>query len=340
MHLRILVCATLTALLPLTMSGPANATGADALWPSRAASAAAGTRFVLAISIDGLNPTALRRLGVARAPHLHRLAAGGSGTLNARTEVERTVTLPNHTGMLTGRRVNRFRGGHGVWVNHDPGSTVQAAAGHPVRSVFDVVHHHGRRTGLFASKAKFALFHRSWARSIDRFTVITDNARLVAAVRRDLTPHPRAFTFLHLSLPDEVGHAQGFMSPAYLQAVHRTDTRIGELMATVNRSRRLRRHLTVVVTADHGGLGAGHSRAGRIANYRVPFLVWGAGVARGKNLYALSRTFRNPGPRRSSYAARPRPIRNGDVANLSTSLLGLPPVPGSEFDADQSLRVR
>jgi hypothetical protein len=32
-------------------------------------------------------------------------------------------------------------------------------------------------------------------------------------------------------------------------------------------------------------------------------------------------------------------VRNGDVANLATDLLGLGPVPGSELDAEQDLTV-
>ena len=75
-----------------------------------------------------------------------------------------------------------------------------------------------------------------------------------------------------------------------------------------------------------------------IDNYRIPFLVWGAGVARG-DLYDLNAGYRDPGTKRPSYAARRQPVRNGDVANLATGLLGLKPVPGSELDADQSLQV-
>src|SRR5918998_4993950 len=60
---------------------------------------------VLAISIDGLNPAALRRLGRTGTPHIHELMRTGASTLNARTEHELTLTLPNHTGMVTGRRV-------------------------------------------------------------------------------------------------------------------------------------------------------------------------------------------------------------------------------------------
>ena len=43
----------------------------------------------------------------------------GAFTLDARTEREQTRTLPNHTGMLTGRRIDARRGGHGVTYNPD-----------------------------------------------------------------------------------------------------------------------------------------------------------------------------------------------------------------------------
>ena len=81
---------------------------------------------VVAISIDGLNPKAITRLGRADTPALHRMMRQGASTLNARTEVELTVTLPNHAGMMTGRPVDSDDGGHGVTVNADRGSTVAA----------------------------------------------------------------------------------------------------------------------------------------------------------------------------------------------------------------------
>ena len=74
---------------------------------------------VVAISVDGLNPDAIDQLGEAGTPTFHRLMAEGASTLNARTEVEQTVTLPNHTGMVTSRRMDRTQGGHGVTWNDD-----------------------------------------------------------------------------------------------------------------------------------------------------------------------------------------------------------------------------
>lgn len=335
-----MVLRSLACVVVLLLLAPAVACSASDGPTQQAANARApGTRFVLVVSIDGLNPHALRRLGPRGAPHFHRLVAQGASTLNARTEVERTMTLPNHTGMLTGRRVNRRHGGHGVFFNRDNGRRVQRAAGHSVASVFSSLHHHGLRTALFTSKSKFRLYQRSWPHGIDRFTVRLNNRRLVDAVRADLTRHPRPFTFVHLSLPDAVGHEKGFMSPAYLRAVRSTDRRIGELMAIVRRSPRLRQHLTLLLTADHGGRGNGHRAVGRLANHRVPFLAWGAGVARGRDLYSLNPGFANPRQGRPLYAASRQPIRNGDIANVATSLLGHGPVPGSEHNRDQSLRV-
>lgn len=303
------------------------------------AAESAPSRYVLAISLDGFNRRAIRKLGRKRAPHLHRMIRNGASTLNARTEFERTITLPNHTGMLTGRRVNAHNGGHGITFNFDDGHTVQHAAGHDVSSVFREVARHHRTTALFASKTKFELFRRSWPGGVDRTTIDTDNARLVHKVRVDLRRHPRAFTFLHLSLPDVVGHAKGFMSPAYLRAVHRTDQRLGELIHTIRNHRRLRRGMTVIVTADHGGPpgSTNHGDRTRRPNYTVPFIVWGAAAAHGKDLYRLNPAYRNPGTKRRGYHAARQPIRNGDVANVALSLLGISAVRGSEFDKQEDL---
>ncbi|CAA9397387.1 MAG: hypothetical protein AVDCRST_MAG32-2765 [uncultured Nocardioides sp.] len=296
---------------------------------------------VIAISVDALNPKALRRLGPSGAPHLHALIDEGASTLNARTEVERTVTLPNHTGMVTGRRINKSRGGHGVTWNDDRRrpATVQAAAGEDVESVFGVVHDARGTTALFASKTKFSLWERSWGADIDHTLINLRNGALVDALQQDVLDGRRTFRFLHLSMPDDVGHARGFMSPAYLRAVRRVDTLVGEVVGTVDDDPSLAATTAIVLTSDHGGRGSDHSDARRPANYRVPFVVRGPGVDAGGDLYELNRDYADPGRARVSYAGDRQPVRNGDLANLSLDLLDLPSVPDSEHNVAQDLDV-
>jgi hypothetical protein len=267
--------------------------------------------------------------------------AEGASTLNARTARELTLTLPNHTGMVTGRRVDADHGGHGVFWNDErlEPRTVQAAAGHDVASLFSVVDSDKRDPALFTSKRKLSLFERSWPRAVDRFVLRESNPRLVRATRKDLVAHRRALTFLHLSLPDDAGHAHGFLSPAYLDAAERADRLLGRVVTTIESRPRLRDHLTLVVTADHGGRGEGHSDPTAPVNFRIPFVVWGVGVSAGADLYALNDDYRDPGDRRTRYGAKRPPVRNGDVANLATRLLGLGRVPGSEFGFDVRLNV-
>jgi hypothetical protein len=307
---------------------------------------------VLAISIDGLNPRAIQQVGRSRTPTFHRLMREGAYTLNARTVREQTRTLPNHTAMLTGRRVDGKHGGHGYTDNVDNRSTVHRAAGHYVASVFDVVHDNGGATALFAAKIKFNLYKRTWnahggpdrvgpndgRAKIDRFTIDPNNSRLVAKLTADLRRSPREFTFVHLSLPDRAGHAHDFMGKEYLDAVEQTDRLLGRIFKTVEARPALRGHTLVLLTADHGGKGATHYAADRLTNYRIPFMAWGPGVPAGRNLYSLNPALRSPGASRTNYSGK-QPIRNADLANVVTDALDLPPVPGSELNGSGTLNV-
>ena len=109
------------------------------------------------------------------------------------------------------------------------------------------------------------------------------------------------------------------MSKAYLTAVKQTDRRLGKLVAAVDADPVLRRNTVLMVTSDHGGKGVSHDMPTVFANYRVPFIVRGPGVPAGADLYDLNPTYQDPKRSRPTYDG-PQPIRNGDVANLVTSI--------------------
>jgi hypothetical protein len=337
--------------------------GADDARPHRAPATAApvsstgsaddAVDYVVAISIDGLNPDALRELGPSGAPNFHRLMSEGASTLNARTEYERTNTLPNHTGMVTGRWITKT-GGHRVTFNNDNGRTVHRSAGGYVVSMFDVAHNRGRGTAFYSAKDKFNFLNRSWDRyrgardrvgpnngrdKIDRYYVAAEPTNVTRLIRR-LHSDPDELSFVHIAYPDRAGHASGFMSDTYVRAVHDADTQVGRILDAISSDTRLSRHANVVLTADHGGLGANHVDVRVPADYTIPFMVWGVGVAKGADLYALNAGVRrNPGTSRPTYAGR-QPIRNGELANLVLDLLDLPRVTGSTFNTRQTLKVR
>jgi hypothetical protein len=310
-------------------------------------------RRVVVISVAGLAPRALVRWGEAGSPRIHRMMARGASTLNARTEFERTGLLANAAGMLTGRRVKPDAGGHGVGWNSVPDDTVHAAAGHYVSSAFDLVHNFGRRTAYLASVNDLDLVDESWDQvdggldpygiddgrdKISKYVLADGDGFVVSQLRDLLTTRPPALTVAHLSGLSRAGHEYGWMRPGYRDALLTADRRVGRIMRTIKSSPALAEHTLVVLTSEHGGAGRDHTDKTRLANYRVPFLVQGPGVPAGADLYAMNPGYQDPAGDRVSYQG-PQPIRNGFVANLVTTVLGLPAIPGSEFNSRQDFTV-
>ena len=308
---------------------------------------------VILISIDGLRSDAVFNLGPQALPNLHRLRSEGSGTENARTDVDFSITLPNHTSMLTGHPV-LGPAGHNWTTNAEPlpNETLHANNGGTyVAGVFDVVHDHGGSTALYASKSKFSIFDQSYDAlngradtvgaddgnaKIDWFVVNEDNGALVAQLTADLAVFAWDFTFLHLSLMDVFGHAFLFdPTPGsfYSDQLLTLDALLGQIFDLVEVHPSFIGATSIILTSDHGGIGNNHVTAWIRDCYTVPFHVWGPGIASNTDLYfenPLVRT--DPGPSRPSLSG-PQPVRNGDAANLALTLLGLPDVDGSTLNA-------
>ncbi|MEY4535685.1 MAG: hypothetical protein RLZZ246_2003, partial [Planctomycetota bacterium] len=277
---------------------------------------AIGTPFdhVVVLSIDGLRADAVEDAVRRGRPGFAALLAGPH-TLEARTDPDITVTLPNHAGMVTGRL---FKGPQGHnWLPNDlpptiaEGGTLHAAHGSYVPSMWDVAHDHGLTTAMLASKDKFMLFDNSYREEQGRPDAVgaDDGTRKIDlvgfALRSDgiarktcafldaaAADGRRSLCFIHFADTDVTGHGRTWdMSPGsdYLDCVDRMDALVDRLVRHVGSNPGLRDRTAIIMTADHGG-GApawSHTVHDSPLNFRIPFVVWTGDGAAG-DLYALS----------------------------------------------------
>jgi hypothetical protein len=289
-------------------------------------------------------------------PNFKRLETQGAYTFNARNDYDITVTLPNHTSMVTSRGVQGATG-HNWTSNSDPavGQTIQSNKGSYVASVFDVAHDNGLRTSVYATKTKFSLFASSYSATNGAADVTgidngknklttsyynASSATMVSQFAADMTANPYNYSLVHFTDPDTAGHANGWGSTAYNNALIAVDGYLASIFNLVDNNATLKGKTAIILTADHGGSGTDHSDATLPLDYTIPLMVWGPGVTGGADLYALNQLTRlDPGMGRPLYTNPIQPIRNSELGNLSLDLLNLGPIPGSTIDFAQNLNV-
>ncbi|MBP9855545.1 MAG: alkaline phosphatase family protein [Candidatus Omnitrophica bacterium] len=300
----------------------------------------AQVNHVVLVSLDGFKPDAISQFE-KELPHFHRLMTEGSYTLNARTDVNYTVTIPNHTCMLTGRRV-AGENGHRVTVNGQTNKTVHQLNGQYVSSIFDVLSQHGLSSTMAASKLKFDIFSKSYPITKTHITD-QDDGQTLQYVLEQLKTDPPAFFFVHFSNLDATGHAEGWSvdgSSSYMKAVFKIDEYLGQLMDEIELLNAKEESTVLIITTDHGGINKSHENALNKKNYTIPFFLWGKNVPWGKDLYELNQDARmNPGEKQIQYENSKQPIRNGDAGNLALHLLGLECIPQSTINCSSPLVV-
>ena len=233
----------------------------------------------------------------------------GASTLNARTEREMTVTLPNHTGMVTGRRIEAATGGHGVTWNDDrlTPNTVQAAAGHDVASVFTAVDAAGGSTALSRPRRSSRCGSAPGpTRSTAPRSTTTTPARRRA--HRRPRPGPRLPLPAPLRRPTSPATpTAGCPSPTCARCARPTPSSDASCRPS-NADPARKAGTTILLTSDHGGHGANHDNPRLLDDYRI--VVHGARV-RGRQGRSTStrstRPTRTRARKRTTYDMTRRP---------------------------------
>ena len=268
---------------------------------SASAAADAAMRHVVLIVVDGLRPDAI---AAARASRLEGLMRDGAATTRARA-VDIPETLPGLVTIVSGLAPAR----HGITWDDERGGPF------PKDTIFTRVHEGGGHAALYVGKSKLvALAAPGTADSVhapepgNRHWELGDGPALAAAFARDFRARPAELTLVHLRQPDFVGHDQGWMSPAYLEAVRHDDAAVGTILDAITASPAAAT-TTVLLTADHGGNGTAHRRRDGDDTWNVPFACRGPGVV-----------------------ARPigQAVTLLDVAPTVLAILGASPLPNAE----------
>jgi len=340
---------------------------AISLFPGAHTLAEAGqTEYVIVISVDGGGASYIQNLIDSNLlPNFKRFQTEGAWTNNARNDYDYTVTLPNHVTIVTARGILGINSnGHGWISNSDPSNTptatnysIQNNKGSYVSGVFDVVHDNGLRTALYATKTKFSLFDHSYnngngaldttgsdngLNKIDAYVYYSSSQALTTSFITAMQTNPYNYVLVHFTDGDTYGHANGWGSTQYNNAIVAVDGYLGQIFDLVTNDPVLRGKTSIILTADHGGNGTGHSTATDPFNYNIPLYIWGPDVQATsvRDLYALNSAVRlYPGTGRPAYTDLIQPIRHAESANLALRMLSLGTIPGSTINNAQDLGV-
>jgi len=262
--------APVALLLVTACGGAGSPTAPLAASPVAVAPTPAPSPKVAILSVDGLRADVLAK---SELPNLKCLASRGAYTWSART-VTPSETLPGHASMLSGEepRVHKI-----TWDWND----FKPEQGYiTVPTAFSVARFAGLRTVMVVGKRK--LQHLAPPGTVDSFVLtergdrdVANEAIIQAGVGFDLL-------FVHFPDVDLAGHAEGWMSAAYMAKVGEVDEAIGRVLTA------LPAHTTVILTSDHGGKNRTHG-AGVPENMTVPWIVAGPKVVRRGEMTAQVR---------------------------------------------------
>ena len=199
---------------------------------------------VMLILCDGMRPDSLSACG---HPFIPQFLSQCFASLDSHTVLP-SMTLPCHLSLMHSVPPER----HGTMDN------VYKPMVRPVPGLFDQLHRYERRSAFIYNWEQLRDLSRPGSLAFSYYISSDDNDRFKAhqnILDTALVQLPLIdldFAFVYFGLTDLEEHDHGWMKEAYLQAVKSSWDMIQKLDETFGKE------YTIIVTADHGGLGRDH----------------------------------------------------------------------------------
>jgi predicted AlkP superfamily pyrophosphatase or phosphodiesterase len=226
---------------------------------------------VILFVIDGLRPDALTQ---ANVPVISHLISHGAYAAQAQAVLP-SISLPCHVSMFYAVPPSR----HGVlsntWTPPQP----------PVRSLIDLVREQGQGTAAFYTWEPLRDLSAPGSLDLSYYRRLGDpggdsDLEMGSAAAAYLSEQRPNLAFVYLGAVDEVGHRDGWMSHAYLNALEKADRAIGLVRESLQ-ANGLLSGAAFFVLADHGGHGYDHSE-GTAEDLTIPWIACGPGIRQGQ----------------------------------------------------------
>lgn len=222
------------------------------------------------ISVDGMRPDALSRIPLAQ-----ELMQKASYTLQA-TTVMPSVTLPCHMSMFHSVDPGR----HGTTTN------TYMPQVRPINGLCEVLKMNDKTCAFFYNWEELKDLSRPDSLAFATYCsghcygYEAANDRVTAAAISYLKQDSPDFLFLYLGYLDEAGHAHGWMSESYYEALENSWKNIGLVLDSLKEQTE---EYTVIITSDHGGHDRTHGTDMQ-EDMTIPMFLYGKDFAAGQQI--------------------------------------------------------
>ena len=226
---------------------------------------------VLLILLDGMRPDAISHI-----PEVQVMAKQSASAMDAQT-VFPSVTLPCHMSLFHSVDPSR----HGTTTN------TYMPQVRPIDGLCEVLKQAGKKCAFFRNWDHLKDLTRPGRLAFDLYingkdeTWETSTTLLCDEAIRYITNYSPDFTFFYTGLPDEVGHAHGWMSSEYITSLEYSWKEVKRLTDA------LPEDYTVFVIADHGGHDRTHGTS-MPEDITIPVLIKGNDFIPGSVLENVS----------------------------------------------------
>jgi len=228
-------------------------------------------KHVILIGSDGLGAYAFEK---AKIPTIRKMMNAGSYSLKARAVLPSSSAV-NWATMLMGSGPELH--GYTEWGSKVPElpSRVLGKEGiYP--TIFSLIHEQMPKAKMGVSYTWGGIGYLFEKKLVDLdFNGKEDPETTEKALDFIVNEKP-AFTFIHLTHPDNEGHEIGHDTPEYYEAVEKVDALVATILQRLEEEKMMDDTI-IILTADHGGINKGHGGK-TLLEVEIPWIIYGKNI--------------------------------------------------------------